>query len=126
MKTFSGRSPGDPLPVPPRLSEAGPNQRRAAAWGCVVGNLVLPGIGTFIAKRRLAGVLQLVVSQSGFLLMLVWAVSYVRQWIRQGWPEGVGPDFGIGALGLILFLLAWFWSHATSIEVWHESRKSDL
>ena len=114
---------------PPKLSE--PHNRpgigRATAWACVLSNLVLPGLGTLAARRRLAGALQLVVSQAGFLLMLLWAVSYVRAWMREGsLPEDFGPHFGLGLLGIALFFLAWFWSLASSAGILQESRKSGL
>jgi hypothetical protein len=93
----------------------------------VAGNLVLPGVGTYVARRRISGVLQLIVSQTGFVLMLVWAVSYASRWIRQGsLPEDLGPGFWLGALGMILFLLAWFWSVASSIAILYNSRKGGL
>jgi hypothetical protein len=111
--------------LPPKLSETPPPVRndRAAAWACVVSNLVLPGLGTFVARHRIAGVLQLVISQTGFLLMLLWAISYALRWIHQGsLPEDLGPSFRFGALGMAFFLLAWFWSVASSIEIVWRSR----
>jgi hypothetical protein len=59
------------------LSEAHPaaTPNRTAAWGCAVGNLVLPGLG---------------------------------------------------ALGVVLFLLAWIWSVASSVAILHNSRKTNL
>jgi hypothetical protein len=92
-----------------------------------VSNLVLPGLGTFVARRRLAGVLQLVISQIGFVLMLLWAISYALSWIRQGSPlEDTGPNFRWGVLGMMLFLLAWIWSLASSIAIVHDSRNGSL
>ena len=115
---------------PPKLPETRPPARgnRATAWACVVGNLVLPGLGTFVARHRLAGVLQLIVSQAGFLLMLVWAISYASIWIRQGrFPEDPGPLYFLGIVGMLLFLLAWIWSLASSIEiVWQLRRERGL
>jgi hypothetical protein len=93
----------------------------------VVSNLVLPGLGTFVARRRLAGVLQLVISQIGFVFMLLWAISYALSWIRQGSPpEDTGPNFRWGVLGMMLFLLAWIWSLASSIAIVHDSRNGSL
>jgi hypothetical protein len=74
-----------------------------------------------------AGVLQLLVSQSGFVLTLVWAVSYVREWLKQGGiPEDLGTHFRLGLLGATLFMLAWIWSLASSVEILQSSRKSGL
>jgi hypothetical protein len=85
---------------------------------------VLPGVGTFLARRRVAGVLQLVVSQTGFVLMMLWAVAYVRDWLRAGSPpEDFGTHFGLVLLGMALFFLAWFWSLASSVQILQESRR---
>jgi hypothetical protein len=93
----------------------------------VLGNLVLPGLGTFAARRRLAGTLQLVVSQAGFVLMVLWAISYVRTWMQEkSLPEDFGPHFGVCALGLVLFFLGWIWSLASSVGILQDSCKSGL
>jgi hypothetical protein len=115
--------------LPPKISEYPPprDPDRSKVWGCVLGNLVLPGLGTFVARRRISGTLQLVVSQGGFALMLVWAISFVRDWIRAGsLPQEITPQFKLGLVGCGLFLLAWIWSVASSIEILQDSRKGGL
>jgi TM2 domain-containing membrane protein YozV len=117
------------LKPPPKLSEVAPRDgiSRNAAWGCVVSNLVLPGLGTFLAHRRVAGVIQLVISQTGFALSLLWAILLVRDWVRQGsFPEDVTPHLALGLIGAAIFLLAWIWSLVSSVEILHTSRKSGL
>ena len=115
--------------TPPRLVDvpSRSGRDRSQAWGCVLGNLVLPGLGTFTARRRVSGVLQLVVSQCGFVFMLLWAVSYVREWVKEGeLPTDLGAHFRLGLLGAALFLLAWIWSLASSVDILQRSRKSGL
>jgi len=93
----------------------------------VVSNLVLPGLGTFLAHRRVVGILQLVVSQTGFALSLIWAILFVREWIRQGsFPEDVAPHLALGLIGVTIFLLAWIGSLASSVGILYTSRKSGL
>jgi TM2 domain-containing membrane protein YozV len=100
---------------------------RQAAWVCLWSNLLLPGLGTFIARRRVTGMLQLVVSQAGFVLSLLWAGFFVRDWIRRGsLPEDITPHLEIGLLGSALFLLAWIWSLASSYGILQDSRRSGL
>jgi hypothetical protein len=118
----------EPKP-PPKLVDVAPSggRGRSQAWGCVLGNLVLPGLGTFTARRRVSGLLQLLVSQAGFLLMLLWAVLYVHEWLKEGgMPTDLGPHFRLGLLGAALFLLAWIWSLASSVDILLRSRKSGL
>ena len=115
--------------LPPKILDqaASGGSARQAAWGFVLSNLVLPGLGTFAAGRRLEGALQLVVSQSGFVLMLVWTNSFVRTWKRLGsLPEDFGPHAGLCALGLAMFFLAWIWSLASSYGILQDSRTSGL
>ncbi len=115
--------------VPPKISEQPTRDRlrRQAAWGFVLSNLVLPGLGTFAARRRVEGVLQLVVSQTGFVLMVVWTSSFVRMWIRlKNFPEDMGPHAALCFLGLALFFLGWIWSLASSYGILQDSRKSGL
>jgi hypothetical protein len=93
----------------------------------VVSNLVLPGLGTFVARRRIAGILQLAISQTGFALSLLWAILFVREWVRQGsMPEDITPALAVGFTGATLFLLAWIWSLISSVEILINSRKSGL
>ena len=93
----------------------------------MLGNLVLPGLGTFTAGRRISGILQLVVSQTGFVFMLLWAISFVSDWIRAGsLPEDITPQFKFGLIGCALFLLAWIWSLASSVGILQSSRKGGL
>jgi hypothetical protein len=92
-----------------------------------MSNLVLPGVGTFVAGRRVEGVLQLVVSQTGFALSLLWAVLFTRDWIHQGsLPEDVTLHLWLGVAGVALFLLGWMWSAASSVAILRDSRKSGL
>ena len=114
-------------PQPPKLSEVGKTSgiERATAWGCILGNLVLPGVGTFLARRRIAGILQLVVSQTGFVMMMLWAFAYVRDWLRAGsLPEDFGTHFGLVLLGLAMFFFAWFWSLVSSLQILRDARKT--
>jgi hypothetical protein len=118
----------DPKP-PPKLPETQPESgpARQAAWACVLSNLVLPGLGTLVAHRRIAGILQLIVSQTGFALCLLWAILFVREWVHLGsMPEDITPTLALGLTGATLFLLAWIWSLASSVEILIHSRKSGL
>lgn len=114
---------------PPRLVEK-PTDRgltRQAAWACLVSNLLLPGLGTLVAHRRLEGALQLIVSQAGFALSALWAILFARDWIRQASvPEDVTAHLGLGLLGMALFFLAWVWSLASSVGILHDSHRSGL
>ena len=118
----------DPKP-PPKLAEsqAERSRSRQSTWACVASNLVLPGLGTYVAGRRKSGTLQLLVSQTGFVLCLIWAILFVRQWIHQGsMPEGITPELALGLTGATIFFLAWIWSLVSGVDILLRSQKSGL
>jgi hypothetical protein len=104
-------------PRPPR-----PPLERSTAWGCVVANLTVPGLGSIIAGRR-AGWVQLVLSQTGFVLTLGWAVAFVAKWLKtKAMPVEADGFLAMGAGGAILFLAMWAWSLASSLQILREAR----
>lgn len=118
----------DPTP-PPKLVETRPDRGpiRQAAWACALSNLMLPGLGTFLAQRRAVGVLQLVISQTGFVLSLLWAILFARDCLReQGLTEDVTAHLALGLTGATIFLFAWIWSLISSVRILLSTRKSSL
>lgn len=88
-------------------------------------NLVLPGLGTWAAGRRAAGIAQIVVSQGGFLLAMGWGVWCVAIWTRTGeLPAELGPWFGPAMAGVALFFGAWLWALASSLQILRAARKT--
>ena len=115
--------------VPPKLAEkrVDSGHARRAAWIGLLSNLLVPGLGTILAGRRVQGALQLVVSQVGFVLSFIWAVLFVLRWIHEGnVPEDITPHLALGLIGVAIFILAWIWSLASSVEILYASRKSSL
>jgi hypothetical protein len=90
----------------------------AVAWGGLVANLlVLPGLGSLLVGRRV-GWIQAALAVGGFVLTLVWLVSFLRTWISLGeFPLDAGPEMGRGLYGIALFAVAWLWSLGTSLHV---------
>ena len=111
MKTFSG-------PVPPKLTD------RASARNYLLTNLlVLPGLGSWLAGKRLAGVLQVVLALTGFGLTGVWFVSFLGACIqKETVPWDGGPQFRLGLIGVALFLAGWFWAIVTSLRILRATR----
>ncbi len=110
-RTFSRR-------IPPRVLD------RQTAWGCALTNLVLPGLGTWAAGRRVAGIAQLVVSQGGFISAMVWAVWLVRVWMRTGQlPTELGPYFWPAMAGVALFFVGWLWSLGSGLQLLWAARQ---
>ena len=106
MKTFSG-------PEPPKLLD------RTSARNYLLTNLlVLPGLGSWLAGRRFAGVLQVVFAFTGFGLIVFWLVSFLGACIQtETFPANGGPHLLFGLAGVVLFTASWFWSLATGLAI---------
>ena len=89
------------------------------AWASLGLNLlVLPGLGSFLVGRRIAGVAQAVVALAGAAMCVWWLVLMARQWMEEGiYPLDGGEGFRIGVLGVGVFAVGWVWSLVTSLEV---------
>jgi hypothetical protein len=107
-------------PVPPRLPD------RSAAWGHALGNLVLPGVGTWASGRRVAGLSQVIVSQTGFILMMSWGVWFITGWIHtREIPTELGPILWLVVPGAVMFFGAWLWALASSLQILCATRKTN-
>ncbi len=96
---------------------------RASARACLWTNLlVLPGLGSLVAGRRVGW------AQAGLALAglggFVWGMfRLLRDWVAS---EGPAFEFTAGltgmALGLGVSAVAWFWALGTSLQVRREVR----
>jgi len=85
--------------------------------------LVLPGLGSFLARRRIAGAAQAMLAGTGAGMSVWWLLLLARQWTEEGYfPWDGGADFRIGIFGVLVFGIAWLWSLATSLAVLYAAR----
>ena len=85
--------------------------------------LVLPGLGSFLVRRRIAGAAQAMLAGIGAAMSVWWLVLLARQWTEDGYfPWDGGDDFRIGIFGALLFAVAWVWSLVTSLIVVRAAR----
>ena len=111
MKTFSG-------PAPPKLLN------HTSARNYLLANLlVLPGLGSWLAGRRFAGVLQMALVFTGFGLVVFWFVAFLNACIQtEMFPTDGGPRLLQGALGVVLFMASWLWALGTSLRILRATR----
>ena len=95
------------------------------AWTSLSMNLlVLPGLGSFLVGRRIAGTAQAMLASVGAGMSVWWLILLARQWAQDGYfPIDGGHDFRIGVSGVVVFAVAWVWSLVTSLTVVHEARQ---
>jgi hypothetical protein len=107
MKTFSA----DPSPPP---------VERSKAWSYLVTNLlVLPGLGSVMAKRKV-GYLQMLLALAGFVVTLVALVSVILFWARDFELPNDPRLYRSAIIGIAVFLFSWFWSLATSLTLFRK------
>jgi len=110
-------------------SSARENISRPKARNAALMNLLAtPGLGSLMAGRLFAGMGQLALSVSGFVLVLVWfmqeMVPYYSLMFSDEPQHAVG--FKMLKLGAGLFALAWLWSLVTSVSLFRETSKANL
>lgn len=120
-------------PALPGADQPSPGSRDRA-WGLVIANqLALPGLGTYLAGRRTAGLLQMILAFAGVIaggVFLAFAIPHFGDWWNPPddpdlFLENVGrwiPWLAIGGGGLALFGIAWCWAWGTSAKVMKSSR----
>lgn len=108
----------EPLPPPlPDLAAA-----RTCRW---LNLLVLPGLGSWLAGRRIVGTFQALLALTGFALTGFWFMRFVADCAnaRPSPPEG-GRYLLLGLAGVGVFLFGWLWALATSLQIVRAARKT--
>jgi hypothetical protein len=79
-----------------------------------------------MAGRWLAGIGQLVLAVTGFVMVVVWFLELMIQYYGQITGDVPAHPVGwIGATGSILFVASWLWSLVTSISLWHQAKSDE-
>lgn len=103
--------------APGRLSASKRWERQQLA--IIVNQLATPGLGSWMAGYRVAGVGQLIFAGVGFLLICLYFVRLVTDaWsaATQGLPPLTRPNSD-WQRPLLLFGIAWLWSGVTSVQI---------
>jgi hypothetical protein len=109
------------LAAPPKLLD------QTTARNCLLANLlVLPGLGSLMARQWMAGVFQIVLTFAGMGLTLYWFVTlFMECWQTKSFPFDGGPHLRWGLLGVLLFLAGWGWGLATGLRIARAARKTN-
>ena len=107
------------LGQPPRI----PSQQRliAAIW---INLLATPGLGSLLARRRVAGWCQLTLALAGCGLILSWIFDLCYKiMLRQlnGSDSGSAPGW-LWRWGVGLFAAGWLWALLTSWGIWRQAK----
>lgn len=92
---------------------------RAQAQSCLLTNLlVLPGLGTWLAGKRLAGACQMILAGTGFVLSVWYIAWFVRTWHSTG--EAPFEDYRylwVALAGIGSFLIGWGWGMVVGVRL---------
>lgn len=100
---------------------------RSEAWSCaLINQLATPGLGSLVARRWVAGTIQIVLAIIGFCLIMFWFAQKMRLLYGQMFGTDIPVNAGnqAGQWGLIFFGIAWLWSLLTSIQIVMNAPKS--
>ncbi|MGE3312464.1 MAG: hypothetical protein AB7O66_21055 [Limisphaerales bacterium] len=91
----------------------------------IINQLATPGLGSWIAGHRVAGVGQLAFSILGFLDFLVRCVRLIIGSFQAALDGAPPPPFPWDAWhrALVVFGIAWVWAGLTSVQIALEMRK---
>jgi hypothetical protein len=108
-------------------SAAGPRiRKRSVGLNCLLINqFATPGLGSLMARRFVAGTLQLSLALLGFGLFVGSFIQLGQKTYRlvEDLPEQPAPYPWMGQVGMILFVTAWLLSWITSISVLLQERQ---
>src|SRR5690349_749422 len=108
-------------------SGTGSVKRSIGVTCLLINQFPTPGLGSLMAKRYVAGAIQLTLAIVRFCLFVAWFVVYVMAGIRAVESEGPPAAFPMPVLlilGVNIFIISWLLAWFTSISVWRESRKN--
>jgi 4a-hydroxytetrahydrobiopterin dehydratase len=90
--------------------------------------LATPGLGSLAARRWWEGIGQLILSVTGFILVLVWFIREMVPYYGLMFSDTPPPAVSLKMLnaGSGLFALAWIWSLVTSLSLTREVSAANL
>jgi len=90
----------------------------------LINQLATPGLGSWFARRRIAGAGQMGLAFTGFGLITVWMLEYFYEVFGEELSQQVGsspPDW-MWQWGWILFGVSWVWALITSAGLCFQAR----
>lgn len=103
--------------------------RSKARNAVLLNQLGTPGLGSLVARRWVAGSLQLILFLSGFALFCFWAGRNVVEYYRTGFaskPEQTASAGWMAWTGVGICVAAWCWAMLTGFSLLREASKVSL
>lgn len=91
----------------------------------LINQLATPGLGSWMARRKVAGAGQLALALAGCFLVAYWtcrlAYDVTMEEIDQLGAQK--PENWVMIVGLVLFGASWVWALVTSLGLWRQARE---
>ncbi len=93
--------------------------------GIVINLFATPGLGSLMARRRIAGTGQLILALAGFGLVMFWLGVFIYRMFLLAAEESAPPNTHGWTLnwGIYFFGASWLWSLVTSAQMWIDARR---
>jgi 4a-hydroxytetrahydrobiopterin dehydratase len=96
---------------------------RHALWNL----FIMPGLGSLLAKRWLAGIGQTVMVTVGSVMLFVWLFKELGEYYGLMFGDVQPQSISwIGITGASIFVVAWLWSLITSLSLLNEASRINL
>ncbi len=84
----------------------------------LVNQFATPGLGSIMGRRFLPGIGQLILSVTGFVLVLFWFFMTLAQYYSQINSDAPVKSYAqFGEAGALVFAVAWVWALFTSFSL---------
>lgn len=93
-----------------------------------MNQLAAPGLGSLIAGKFISGSIQLLLSVTGFIFVILWFIQLMIFFYGLTNMGSTAEYTGnkIGLIGLLLFIFSWCWSLITSAYLIYKTRQNPL
>ena len=90
----------------------------------LVNQFATPGLGSWLARRRIAGAGQMVLAFAGFALIVIWMMESFYSMFGQTLSDAAiaSPPDWMWKWGWILFGASWVWALLTSVGLLFQAR----
>ena len=104
----------------PVLGPLSPNRLVVCA---LINQLATPGLGSWFARRRIAGAGQLALAFAGFGLVVVWMFDSFFTMFSQAFdqPTSFAAPEWMWKWGWTVFCVSWVWALITSVGLWRQA-----
>ena len=106
-------------------------------WVCLMANMVIPGVGSVIARRFVQGAAQTILSLIGCTLFIYLIIEFIPCWRNyidrldsssetalEAFKKLLWSPLIYGAVGALILKITWIWAQVTTAQVFKTEKKA--